>query len=95
MRSQQSILAVFVAFLLPVSALAQTDTAALTTKSAALGAEDKAKAQQLFATGFSLWQSGDFAAAELAFKQGLDIDPANAQANYYYGDCLARRKRQS
>ena len=71
---------------------AATDYAALTARSAALSPPDKARAQALFATGFSLWQSGDFAAAELAFKQGLDIDPANALANYYYGDCLARRK---
>ena len=69
-----------------------SDYRALAFRSAALSPADKARAQSLFATGFSLWQSGDFSAAELAFKQGLDIDPANALANYYYGDCLARRK---
>lgn len=69
-----------------------TDYSAFVARSAALSPADKARAQQLFATGFSLWQSGDFAAAEIGFKNGLVIDPANALANYYYGDCLARRK---
>ena len=71
---------------------ASTDFDAIRAKSAALPPADKDRARQLFKTGFKLWQSGNFAAAEIGFKQGLDIDPANALANYYYGDCLARRK---
>jgi len=66
----------------------------LRSKSAGLNAEQKANAQALFTTGFSLWQSGDFVSAVKAFKQGLDIDPANASANYYLGDCLLRSKQR-
>ena len=55
-----------------------------------LTAEQKAKARELFSTGFVLWQSGDNAAAAIGFRRGLDIDPANPQANYYLGDCLRR-----
>jgi hypothetical protein len=69
-----------------------TENDALAVKSAALSDADRAQTKAIFATAFTLWQSGDFAAAEIAFKRGLDIDPANALANYYYGDCLARRK---
>jgi len=77
----------------PVFAQSVTpDYSALRAQSAALSKADRASAKQLFATGFTLWKSGDFASAEVAFKRGLDIDPANALANYYYGDCLARRK---
>jgi tetratricopeptide (TPR) repeat protein len=75
----------------PVAA-ATLDDSALAARSAALSPAERTQAQSLFATAFGLWQSGDFAAAEIAFRQGLDIDPANALANYYYGDCLARRK---
>ena len=66
----------------------QAAYAELTARSAALTPEQKAQATQLFSTGFSLWQSGDFGSAALAFKQGLDLDSANAPANFYYGDCL-------
>jgi tetratricopeptide (TPR) repeat protein len=66
----------------------------LRTRSAALSSEQRDSASALFATGFSLWQSGDFDAASRAFKRGLDIDPANPQANYYLGDCLRRSKQR-
>ena len=74
---------------------APTDYATLAARSAALSPAEKSGAQALFSTGFALWQSGDFAAAAMGFKQGLDIDPANALANYYYGDCLARQKNKA
>lgn len=64
----------------------------LTARSAALAPEQKAQAAQLFSTGFGLWQSGDFAASAIAFKQGLEIDPANATANFYYGDSLLKNR---
>lgn len=74
---------------------AATDDGALAARSAALLPADKARAQSLFSTSFGLWQSGDFAAAEIGFRQGLDIDPTNALANFYYGDCLVRRKNKA
>ena len=76
----------------PVSPSEGTTDESLTAQSAALTPEQRTQAQNLFATSFSLWQSGDFAAAEIGFQNGLAVDPANALANYYYGDCLARRK---
>lgn len=66
----------------------------LATRSAALNAEKRLEARQLFGTGFELWQAGDCAAAVLAFEQGLTLDPANAKANYYYGDCLLKLRRR-
>ena len=71
------------------------DYGALASISAKLSPRDKSRAQAIFSTAFSLWKTGDFAAAEIGFKNGLDIDPANVPANFYYGDCLARRKDKS
>ena len=70
----------------------QAAYAELSARSASLSPEQKAQAAQLFSTGFGLWQSGDFAAAAIAFKQGLEIDPANAAANFYYGDSLLKNR---
>jgi tetratricopeptide (TPR) repeat protein len=67
----------------------------LVERSKALTPDQKNQAQQMFNTGFTLWQSGDFASATQAFKEGLDIDPANSQANYYYGDCLRQAKHRN
>jgi formylglycine-generating enzyme required for sulfatase activity len=63
----------------------------LTARSSAASPADKQAALKAFAVGFTLWQSGDFPSAEAAFKQGLDLDPTNGMANFYYGDCLQRR----
>jgi tetratricopeptide (TPR) repeat protein len=52
--------------------------------------DEKLQAQQLFSTGFGLWQSGDFESAAKAFKRGLSLDPRNIQANYYLGECLRK-----
>lgn len=60
---------------LPTVEQVNTVYADLLVKSAALTVEQKAKAQQLFATGFGLWQSGNFEAAAKAFQDGLAIDP--------------------
>ena len=79
----------------PPNAARSSDTYSdLTRQSAALPPEQKAKARELFSTGFTLWQSGDFAAATIAFQTGLDIDPANGVANYYLGDCFRRAKQR-
>lgn len=64
----------------------------LIVRSAELTPEQKNQALTFFKLGFDLWQSGDFSAAQIAFKQGLDIDPVNPQANYYYGDSLLKTK---
>jgi hypothetical protein len=45
----------------------------------------------VFATGFGLWQAGEYEAAEAAFRRGLELDPENPQANYYLGEILLRR----
>jgi formylglycine-generating enzyme required for sulfatase activity len=65
--------------------------AEISAQSAALPPERKFEAQGLFASSFTLWQSGDFNAASIGFERGLAIDPANGQANFYFGDILARR----
>ena len=62
----------------------------LVARSAAMSDEQKKQVLALFATGFQLWKAGDFKAAAIAFAQGLDTDPANGPANYYYGDSLRR-----
>ena len=76
-------------------AVTQTDLAGLAKISASISPAEKARATAVFATAFGLWKAGDFDAAALGFKQGLTLDPANPLANYYYGDCLMRRKAKS
>jgi len=66
----------------------------LQKQSALLTSEQRNTARQLFETGFALWQSGEFGAAGKAFKRGLEIDPANVQANYFYGDSLQKAKQR-
>lgn len=75
-------------------AWAQGSAADPAAVSSSLTNEQRAQARQLFATGFELWQGGDCAAAVLAFGQGLVIDPANPQANFYRGDCLQKLRRR-
>ena len=53
-----------------------------------LSEADRARAQKLFASAFSLWQAGSYDAARAGFERGLAIDPANGRANYYLGDTL-------
>jgi hypothetical protein len=66
----------------------------LLAQSAALTPDKQLAARQVFATAFGLWQSGNFDAAALGFEKGLTIDPANAPANYYLGDCLEHEKHR-
>lgn len=68
--------------------------AELSAKSTSLTDEERKGSQKSFSVGFDLWQSGDCNAAVMAFRRGLDIDPANPQANFYYGDCLQRLRRR-
>ena len=78
----------------PGRAWAQGGYEEIATRSSALSAEKRLEARRLFGTGFELWQAGDCAAAVLAIEQGLTLDPANAQANYYHGDCLLKLRRR-
>lgn len=56
-----------------------------------LTAAQRAQAQTLFNSAFEVWRAGDLNAAEIGFRQGLEIDPANGAANFYMGDILRRR----
>ncbi|HEY5046572.1 MAG TPA: SUMF1/EgtB/PvdO family nonheme iron enzyme [Rhizomicrobium sp.] len=67
----------------------------LLARSRAMRPVERKQALALFDTGISLWKSGDFTSAAAAFRQGLDIDPANGPANYYLGDSLMRQGDQS
>lgn len=64
--------------------------ASIRAQSASLTKQQKAEAQSIFTSAFSIWQAGDMAAARIAFERGLAIDPANAAANFYEGDILTR-----
>ena len=66
----------------------------LFVQSSSLTREQRKQALALFSDGFRSWKSGDFASAEIAFRKGLNIDPANGSANYYYSDCLRRDGNQ-
>lgn len=89
-----TVLATSAAFAADYDPRAQGGYADLAAQSAALSAEQRLEARRLFASGFDLWQAGDCAAATLAFGQGLKLDPANPQANYYHGDCLLKLRRR-
>jgi hypothetical protein len=53
--------------------------------------KSEAAALNTFATGFAAMQKQAYAKAEPEFRAGLDIDPGNSQANYFYSNCLAQR----
>ncbi len=76
----------------PEAASLNADNAVLAERSKSLDVEGQERAHTLFSTGFQLWQAGDFAASEIAFRKGLEIDPVNAAANFYLGDALRRRR---
>jgi formylglycine-generating enzyme required for sulfatase activity len=56
-----------------------------------LTASERTEAQAIFGSAFSVWQAGDYQSAEIGFRRGLEIDPANGAANFYMGDILRRR----
>ena len=89
-----TVLATSAAFAADYDPRAQGGYADLAAQSAALSAEQRLEARRLFASGFDLWQAGDCTAATLAFGEGLKLDPANPQANYYHGDCLLKLRRR-
>ena len=60
-------------------------------KSKNLPASDKTKAVSIFKQAFELFQTGEFDAAVVQFKKGLEIDPANAIANYYLAETYVRQ----
>ncbi len=60
-------------------------------RSQRLSVDQRAQAQALFASAFTLWQAGDYEPAETGFRRGLAIDPANGAANFYLGDILYRQ----
>ena len=59
-------------------------------RSLTLSQQQRARALEIFSTGFTLWQAGEWGASEQALQEGLRIGPANAAANFYYGDILKR-----
>ncbi len=50
----------------------------------------KEKARERFSQGFELFQDGEFDAAVIRFKGGLELDPANARGNYYLAETYVR-----
>lgn len=64
-------------------------------QSARVAPAQRDEARTLFANAFTIWQAGDFNAAAIGFERGLDIDPANAPANFYYADILNRQGNQA
>lgn len=73
---------------------AEMDKAAIVAASAKLTPVQKADAQARFKQAFELFQAGEFDAAILRFRQGLEIDPANAIAHYYAGETYDRLDRR-
>jgi hypothetical protein len=49
---------------------------------------DKKRAEEIFKAAYAAGQKQDYAAAESGFRSGLDVDPTNAEANYWYAYCL-------
>jgi tetratricopeptide (TPR) repeat protein len=89
----------FLCFALPAqSAFVQKDKSTqpqysdLIQKSQNLTKQQQAAADNVFFGAMELWKNKEFEAAMMAFKDGLEIDPANVGGNYYYGDCLLRMK---
>jgi TolA-binding protein len=49
---------------------------------------DKQRAGRIFKAAYASGQKEDYTSAESGFRNGLDIDPTNAEANYWYAYCL-------
>ena len=58
--------------------------------SAQLSAETKAKSKEKFSQAFNLFKEGEFEAAVIRFKQGLEFDPANGLGHFYLAETYAR-----
>ncbi len=63
----------------------------LTERKQHLSKKEENQALKYFASAFTFTQKDDYASAEAGFLKGLEIDPSNGQANYFYAECLARR----
>ena len=61
--------------------------------SSAASPEQRERALSTFKQAFELFQGGEFGAAERLFVRGLEIDPANATANFYLGEVYSRQKK--
>jgi hypothetical protein len=55
-----------------------------------LSPELKAKAKEKFTQAFNLFKEGEFEAAVIRFKQGLELDPANGLGHFYMAETYAR-----
>jgi hypothetical protein len=55
-----------------------------------LSPELKAKAKEKFTQAFNLFKEGEFEAAIIRFKQGLELDPANGLGHFYMAETYAR-----
>jgi hypothetical protein len=62
----------------------------LVSRSMRLSPADRKQAGRLHQEASQAYQKQDYASAEESLQSELAIDPANAEANYYYADCLAR-----
>ena len=67
----------------------------LAARSARLSPGDRKQAGRLHEQASQAYQRQDYASAEEYLQSELAIDPANAEANYYYADCAARGPNQS
>ncbi len=67
----------------------------LVSRSARVSAGDRKQAARLHDQASQAYQKQDYASAEEYLQSELAIDSANAEANYYYADCLARGPNQS
>lgn len=60
------------------------------TKPAAKQNQKEESAKPIFKAAFDLYKEGQFEAAELQFKKGLEVDPKSAIAHYYLAETQAR-----
>jgi hypothetical protein len=67
----------------------------LVGRSTRLSPSDRKQAARLHDQASQAYQKQDYASAEADLQSELAIEPANAEANYYYADCLARGPNES
>jgi hypothetical protein len=75
-----------------VARLIYTD---LLDRSAHLSKADHREAKRLRERAWAAYQKQDYSSAATDLQNELAIDPATAEANYYYADCVARGANQS
>jgi hypothetical protein len=57
-------------------------------------ADDRARAHKLFAQAFRLFQSGDFEAAAIQFRDGLALEPDSAHGHFFLAETYMRLDRR-